>query len=149
MRSSGRSVESASQATAAKVARPELSCGFCVYPDTSRLLRRPKLYLPSLPHYWRVSRETLLLKRYSWWVPRERGFKEPRRHPRAVDDVSLVTRATVFGVISMQFETQFSYHSYDMYMKCNRKWNRGLNRKKINVAPSRNARLAQINGEYR
>lgn len=97
----------------------------CVYPDTSRLLRRPKLYLPS--HYWRDSRETLRLD----IIYDERDYYEREREKKCShvgilgfafgNDVPFVTRATVFSVILVQSETlsliTMTKYAYKVYIR--------------------------------
>lgn len=81
--------------------RTKISCKSCVYPDTSWLLRCPKLYLPS--HYWRDSRETdsCYQTLFTIGLATEKNAITPAIliHLLLGNDVSLVTYITVFGVM--------------------------------------------------
>lgn len=133
---------------ATKVACPEISCKFLCLPRHFAATSTSKVIFTIVAALLaRFPRETLLLD-IIYGGFREKNNAESRAgilDQLFADDVPFVTRATVFGVISMQSETLSSSQLWrNVYVKWNQKSDTGPNRgrDKINVASSRNARLA-------
>jgi hypothetical protein len=80
--------------------RPNVPCGTCVYPDTSRTTKRPKR--PKRPKHSGSAKHSLLFRRNA---PRAHRFRGGEKYPRQIVSVGQTTgaRASSNGGVRSQY----------------------------------------------